>query len=191
MKDILVHSKLLYPIKLLYYSLRRLEKIIYYFFFKLGLAILFRNISIFFKKNFELFRLFLDKDYFDKFSNYQFTAILNNNSGDILTSIETLKQNIHFKKQNEWTLPQEGLKYYTGDCKTTVIVIGYYLAWLKIPFDIYTEFFLKQNPAGHAFLIFYFGNEFYFIDNNRGPDIIKMQDFNPSEYIRVISHVVS
>ncbi len=191
MKDILVQSKILYPIKFIYYSFRKLERIISYFFLKLGLTISFRDFTLFFKKDLELFRLLLDKDYFDKFSRNRFSLILNNDSGNILTSIETLKQNIHFTKQNDWTLPQVGLKYYSGDCKTTVILIGYYLAWLKIPFDIYTEFFLESNPAGHAFLIFYFGNEFYFFDNNRGPDIIKLQDFNPSEYIRVISHVVS
>ncbi len=191
MKEILVQSKLSYPIKLIYYSIRKLERIMFYVFLKLGIAVSFRNLLVYFKKDFELFRILLDKDYFDRFSNYRFTAILNNDSGDILTSIETLKQNIHFKKSNEWGLPQLGLKYYTGDCKTTVTVIGYYLAWLKIPFDIYTEYYLENHPGGHAFLIFYFGNKYYFIDNNKGPDIIMMQDFNPSEYIRVISHVVS
>ena len=172
-----------------YYSLRNIPHFIIEFMFKIKVSIIFRDLKLLFSSNLSVVKTIIEQDYFDNFIQKKFSSILSDAEGDIIRSIKTLRDSLNYKSTNDWVIPHLTLRSKQGDCKSTSSLLGYYLAWLKIPFDIYTEFNFKHIKTGHSYLLFYLGKKTYFVDDQHGPIPHDPKDSTFSNLIRIYSYV--
>ena len=131
----------------------------------------------------------LSADFFDPLTHKLFSKLLLDSEGVILKSLETLRTEIVYHPASFWPLPQTTLNLKQGDCKGFAILVGYYLNWLKIPFQIFTHLNIEENINGHVFVLFFFNNRFYFIDNYSGPFPMEMEKLSNKPKLEILSNL--
>lgn len=184
-------SVLVRPIRIIYYKFITIPAFVLDLLNRICFILFFSRIKYLFQSDFFLFKLMIKNQYFDGLSTMLFSRILNKSFGDIPQSIFKLTSAIRYSSKNSWKSPLFTILSSKGDCKSTSLLIGYYLAWLRIPFDIYTVFNSPKTRNGHAIILFRFKKMYYVADNTDEPESLTLDEFK-MEYphsLRAYSYV--